>query len=342
MIIQIPNYIPIRLYLIMNNPKISIIIPVYKVEQYIEKCIKGILQQSFTNFEVILIDDGSPDDSIQIAKILVADNPRFIFLEKENGGQGSARNMGIDNARGEYLAFIDSDDYIEPLYLEQMYQKIIDEDADICTCDVNIVINSTVTKVIQNDVQKYLDLNDFLLCNNTVTSFPCDKLFKASMFIGMRFDSTIRTYEDSHFVFRLIYGKKITSVNVPLYNYVQREGSTTNSMNPTYIEDKTAVMDCYISFSKTTNLFEIYQDYILKCYLREYLYLTLVGIARHSTSYTDDIKKISSNINYNYFSWRKIIAFSRKDFKRGLGLLIFKVSPHAFRFFVQKRDIFKK
>ena len=87
------------------TPLVSIIIPVYKVEKYIEKCMQSLLDQTYDNFEALVVDDGSPDSSITLAKELVGNDSRFIFFEKENGGQGSARNLGLDHAKGEYIAF---------------------------------------------------------------------------------------------------------------------------------------------------------------------------------------------------------------------------------------------
>lgn len=192
----------------MNN-LISIIIPVYNVNKYIEKCIVSLLAQTHDNFEAILIDDGSPDNSIEIAKSIIKGDPRFIFLSKENGGQGSARNMGIDLAKGEYITFLDSDDYIEPTFLQDMHAQLISTNADICVCNINVVNdNGNIIKSINNNPEAYMKKNDFLLCSDTISSFMWDKLFKKETFLNMRFSPDIRTYEDSHFVFRLLYGKK--------------------------------------------------------------------------------------------------------------------------------------
>jgi len=318
--------------------KISVIVPVYNVEKYIGKCIQSLLDQTFKNFEVIIIDDGSPDQSIVIAKKIVGEDPRFIFLEKENGGQGSARNMGLDYARAEYIAFIDSDDYVEAEYLACMFDKITQENADICTCDINVVRSDKTIRIIRNDVNKYRTEDDFLLCLDTVTSFMWDKLFKASLFEGMRFDPKIRTYEDSHFVFRLIYDKHITSVHECLYNYVQRIGSTTNSINPTYIKDKTAVMNTFLEFSKSKyNLDEI-KDYLNYCYLYIYMYTTVVGITRHSDSYVRDIRKFIEGIDTSFYNLLNILRVMRTNVKVGVGLFVFKISPTLFKKIILLRD----
>src|SRR5690554_1320463 len=147
-----------------SNPKISIIIPVYGVEKYIAKCIESIKNQTFTNFEAILINDGTKDNSVAVAEQAIAGDDRFIILHKENGGQGSARNLGLDNARGDYIAFIDSDDWVEPRYLQAMHEKITEEDADVCTCDVLYVdINGKTVREFKNNPLGYYENNDYLM-----------------------------------------------------------------------------------------------------------------------------------------------------------------------------------
>src|SRR5690554_251784 len=210
-----------------NNPKISVIIPVYGVEEYIAKCIESIKNQTFTNFEAILINDGTKDNSVAVAEQAIAGDKRFIILHKENGGQGSARNLGLDNARGKFIAFIDSDDWVEPDYLKAMYEKIISENADVCTCDVSLLSSKgNLEKIFKSNPEKYFSRGDFLNAYFYVSNWMWDKLFKKEVFDGMRFDPEVRTFEDAHFVFRVIYNKKITSVSDNLYNYVQHVGST--------------------------------------------------------------------------------------------------------------------
>lgn len=326
----------------MINPTISIIIPVYKVEPYIESCIKSILNQSFNDFEVILIDDGSPDKSSAIAKKIVKNDSRFIFLKKKNGGQGSARNMGIDYARGKYLAFIDSDDYVEPLFLQSMYEKITYDNVDICTCNVNIIEYNNITKIIKNDIDSYYNKNDFLLCLDTITSFMCDKLFKKNVFDNNRFDENIRTYEDSHLVFRLLHNHTITGVQESLYNYIQREGSTTNSYNPTYLTDKLSVMNNYLSFAEKYYSEKNIEHYLLYCYLKFYVYIVAVGLARYSNSYNIDLNRFKKNIDKSKYTKKNIKKIFKNEPKIKVALAIFLKSPLLFKILVKFSDQWKK
>ncbi|WP_279626194.1 glycosyltransferase family 2 protein, partial [Psychrobacter piechaudii] len=220
------------------TPLVSIIIPVYKVEEYIEKCMQSLLDQSYENFEALVVDDGSPDNSITLAKELVGDDPRFIFLEKENGGQGSARNLGLDHARGDYIAFLDSDDYYEPDYLDAMIKQILKDKADICLCDIfSVSIDGHRLNLDKNDVKGFIENKDYLISRGYISNFMWDKLFDAKCFDGIRFDSSIRSFEDVHLLFKILFKRTLTHVNKPLYNYVQRPGSTMHSIPETYIQD---------------------------------------------------------------------------------------------------------
>ena len=116
-------------------PKISIIIPVYKAENYIHKCMDSLLKQTFTDYEIILIDDGSPDNSGKICDEYSKIDKRIRTIHKINGGVSSARQCGIDNATGEYTIHVDPDDWVKPTMLEELYQKAIEEDADMVICD---------------------------------------------------------------------------------------------------------------------------------------------------------------------------------------------------------------
>src|SRR5690554_3617363 len=221
---------------------VSVIIPVYKVEAYIEKCMQSLLDQTYTNFEALIVDDGSPDDSIKLAKALVGDDSRFIFFEKENGGQGTARNLALDNTKGDYIAFLDSDDYYESDYLDIMLKEIVRKDADICVCNVkNVTVNGSELSVRKNNVDLYYENRDYLMARGYISNYMWDKIFKYSCFEGFRFYPEVRTYEDVHLLFRVLYDKKITSVDSILYNYVQRPGSTVNSLPKTYIDDRYSI-----------------------------------------------------------------------------------------------------
>ena len=326
------------------NALVSVIIPVYNVEKYIEKCMQSLLDQTYTNFEALIVDDGSPDNSIAVAKSLVGDDTRFIFFEKENGGQSSARNLALDNARGDYIAFLDSDDYYENEYISVMMEKIVEEDCDICVCNLNYVdINYQHMTVFRSDLPAYLANKDYLMAYRNLTNFMWDKLFKAHCFENIRFDPSIKTYEDVHLVFKILYGKNITSVCNVLYNYVQRPNSTVNSMPETYVEDR---------YSIYTELKSFYKDYLsqedkfkkdLRYYfLYNFIHTGATKIVQYSENYNSDMSKLLSKDNDNEFTIKNIIFSKAPSVKSKLALLMLKTDPHAYKILMTSRLKLKK
>lgn len=324
----------------MKHPKISIIIPVFGVEKYIAKCIQSILAQTMAEFEAIIIDDGSLDKSTIIAEDIAGTDSRFIFLRKENGGQGSARNMGLDIAKGDYITFVDSDDYIEPDFLEALYDAMQDSDAEIGICDVRLVNESYEKITIHiNQLDKYINHKDWLNGYQHISNWLCDKIFKASVFNGMRFDENIRTFEDAHFTFRLIYNKNIIKIDKLLYNYLQRDGSTSNSLPASYIKDRIEVKNTQLKSAEEINLTD--QDYINFVYLRTFVFLTANKIARYSKEYDKDIQQLYNAIDMERFTVKKTLRVIKIYPQVGLSLLILKSSPKAFRFIVNALMAFR-
>ncbi len=115
---------------------VSIIVPVYNVEKYIEKCILSIINQTYTNLEIIIVNDGSLDHSENIIKEYISKDNRIKYIKRENGGLGAARNTGIENATGKYIAFVDSDDWIDPEMYSVLWQKAYECDADVVCCEI--------------------------------------------------------------------------------------------------------------------------------------------------------------------------------------------------------------
>ena len=317
------------------KPKISIIVPVYGVEKYIERCIKSIKNQTFNDFECLIINDGTKDNSITIAEKVINEDSRFVVLHKENGGQGSARNLGINNAKGDYIAFIDSDDWTEINYLELMYKKILEDDADICTCDVLYInINNDIEKKYMNNPNGYYENNDYLMANWYISNFMFDKLFKKDIFSEIRFDTSLKTNEDVFILFELLFDKKIVSVHEFLYNYLQRPASTSKTISETYIEDRIKIKNKQQNFAKKLGKFDSDTFYIKNVYLKHFLYNTLVALARYSKNYNEDIKKLIKEVDFNIFNFKNILSIINKDKKVCFSLMFFKISPNIFRIFV--------
>lgn len=211
-----------------KKEKISIIIPVYNVEKYLDECLRSIQNQTYQNFEALIVDDGSTDESASIARSYACADNRFVLYCKTNGGQGSARNYGLDRATGEYVAFCDGDDFLHPDYLEKLMDSLVQYDADISMCNVLRVWDDG-TKIVNKvgnhpkrlieDTSRYLAQAHFSLW---------DKLYKIRLFDGIRFPDKIK-YEDFATTPRVLArAKKIICIEDILYFYRWRAGSTTN------------------------------------------------------------------------------------------------------------------
>ncbi len=218
---------------ISNNPTISVVVPVYNVENYLRKCIDSILRQSFKDFELLLIDDGSTDGSADICKWARDTDERVSYYYKENGGLSDARNYGLKRIKGKYVSFIDSDDWVEENYLRYLYDAIRDGNSDISTCIFNIRHGDLAKPWKELPEEPVLlsgrDALLSLLCTETVDVSANGKLFLSSLFADVRFPKG-RRYEDVGTTWRLLDKAKLVSVGgAPLYNYCMRSGSITHS-----------------------------------------------------------------------------------------------------------------
>lgn len=214
---------------------ISIIIPVYNVEKYISKCIKSIIEQTYSNLEIIIVDDGSDDESGKICDEFAIMDERIRVFHTLNYGVSHARNIGIENANGRYIGFVDSDDFIEL----SMYQNLINsakrDKCKIVVCGYKIVSKGISRKSDINNVYKIIDNKEVLkeiFFGNKIQGFLWNKLFDSSLFKSTRLDEKMDMCEDLYIVCKLINKvKKVSYISNSLYNYVLREDSTTNSFS---------------------------------------------------------------------------------------------------------------
>lgn len=316
-----------------SDPRVSIIIPVYGVENYIEKCLESVLQQTFTSFECLIVDDGSVDGSIEIAKETVGDDQRFIFLEKENGGQGTARNLGLDYAKGAYIAFLDSDDYYDKSLLSMVVDEFAkDSSVDIVSFGVNKVDEEGVVLDALNKGDTILNTNDdVLLLNRTLTSYFWDKVFRRESIVDFRFSTSIRTYEDVDLLYRVLYRNKVRVIPCFLYNYTQRKGSTTYSFPRSFIEDKYAILVNAKKFLIDNDIYYENKNYYESYFLIEMYYKPLIVIARYSNSYSSDIARLKSKTGFEFLSFDKIFSLNRSLWGKAMvSLAVFKINKYFF------------
>ena len=212
------------------NSLISVIVPIYKVEKYLRKCIESILSQTYTNLEIILVDDGSPDKCGEICDEYEKKDSRIKVIHKKNGGLSDARNAGLDIMAGNYVAFVDSDDWIEPQMYEHLLAKLHYFHADIsiggvsCDLDDNGIINTE--KIVSYDSAPFSEGNVETMHRFFITSWAAwDKLYKADLFRDIRFPVG-EINEDEAIVLQLL--SKCTRVcytNEVFYHYIRRPSS---------------------------------------------------------------------------------------------------------------------
>lgn len=204
-------------------PKISIIVPVYNVEKYLQRCLDSIIAQTFTDWECICIDDGSPDNSGKILDEYAAKDNRFVIIHKENGGVSSARNAGLDIARGRYIGFVDSDDWIECNMYECLYNDILETGADVVICGFfGQKCKNKPTVYGVEEAQKLLFLP------NGFGGFSCLRLLVAERIQNVRYDTSIEYLEDTKFFYEVFNNcNKIYWNPNPLYHYEENYTSVT-------------------------------------------------------------------------------------------------------------------
>lgn len=177
----------------MNNELISVIIPVYKVEKYLDECIQSVINQTYKNLEIILVDDGSPDNCGKICDEYAKKDNRIKVIHKENGGLSSARNAGLDIARGEYISFIDSDDYVSKDFIKNMSIQMAN--ADLIICGMKNVYkedekcDEKENVVIKNETLTFIEANQKLIKpKNEIYVTACNKLYRRELFDNLRFE----------------------------------------------------------------------------------------------------------------------------------------------------------
>ncbi len=217
---------------------VSIIVPIYKVEAYLKRCVDSILEQTHKNLEIILVDDGSPDGCGKICDEYAKLDSRIKVVHKKNGGLSSARNAGIDVATGTYVSFIDSDDWIEKDFIEKLRALIIENEADMSACTF-CRTNGDIAKRQQFTQKAEIITEDKYVCAFLETSYAgyaCNKMFKCEIFEknNIRFDESIFNGEDFPFVLEYLqYAGKIAFIKQDLYYYYFRETGIMQSIRLT-------------------------------------------------------------------------------------------------------------
>ena len=293
--------------------KVSIIVPFYNVENYIEKCLQSLVNQTLEDVEILLVNDGSQDNSETIAKQFVEKYPnKIIYLEKENGGLSDARNYAIPYAKGEYIAFLDSDDYVETNMYEEMYNKAKKEDLDYVECDF---LWEYPDKTLESKGKQYNNKKEMFIHTRVVA---WNKLIKREIVQNnhLEFPKGYR-YEDVEFFYKLLpfihhYG----IVQKPLIHYVQRENSISNVQN-TRTKEIIDVLGHVIEYYKENNLFEEYQKEIEYTYARYILCSSMLRMVmiEDKKERREIINMAWKSLNTQFVNWKKNTYLKNKGLK---------------------------
>ena len=221
----------------MMGEKISVIVPVYNVENYLERCVESILHQTYTNFELILINDGSTDSSGQICYHLANQYENIKVYHIENAGVSNARNVGIQLATGAWITFVDSDDFVTNDYLATLASAVEGENVGFVIAPLHHIKNGIVTDLPLYSGRKELwsteETMKELLMTTRTSFFPVAKLFKRDLLTDEKFNTDYHLAEDALFLTELLLKTRCSSVFIdkPIYYYDHREGSATTSVN---------------------------------------------------------------------------------------------------------------
>ena len=265
----------------MNNKLVSIIIPVYNVELLIKDCLESVLNQTYKNIEIILIDDGSKDKSGLICDEYAKKDDRIIVIHKNNEGVSVARNIGIDKSKGDYICFIDSDDYISKYMVEHMLKKIEEEDSDIVVCNFVEEKNNKIIKKYYVDKDMIDTKKNFMRYIAFKCTWQCmiwNKMYKKTAIGDIRFKAGTKIAEDYLFLMEVLDRnvKKISYIDEVLYYYVRWDLSTLYTIN---IYDKYESIGAYIKISNILKQNGI-EEYVLlqnKIICQYIIYSSILG-----------------------------------------------------------------
>lgn len=312
------------------NEKISIIVPVYNVESYLEKCVKSILNQTYSNFEVLLINDGSTDNSPNICENLKELDSRIKIFHKKNEGVSATRNFGIENSTGKFITFIDSDDFINKDMLEVLYNNLKNNDADISigkvvdTFDENYIFKENNEEISnwdnKNAMKKILEAKE-------TSFFPVAKLFKKSLFEKIKFNKEYKLAEDALLITEILLSEKLNIVycNKEVYAYLHHKNSATTTVVKEYVFDTITVHSKI--FDMVYNEYPELKDELIE--RRYWSYFTVFDkiITTKNDNFLEEKNNLKRIFKRNFFTILKIKGFTKF---RKISLCILMISEKLY------------
>ena len=314
----------------MNQSLVSIVVPIYNVEKYLPQCIDSIINQTYQNIEIILVDDGSPDNCGKICDDYANKDERIKVIHKENGGLSDARNYGIDVAIGKYIVFVDSDDYIDNKYIEILYNAIKTNNTRVSQCNILKVNDKgeALTKVgyLDNQIKNgKCMIKDLYKGHTTENIVTCNKMYEIELFENLRYPFG-KIHEDEYTTYKILYNTdKIAVINEYLYNYRQNQNSITGRKFNIKRLDKLEAYDERMKFFEQKGEKELY-ELTAKTYLgeiRECYVKTRKHIAHSKELQKELIRKYREN-------YKKAIKFENISHIAKIKGFVFHISPKLY------------
>ncbi len=292
--------------------KVSVIIPVYQVEMYLERAVDSVLAQTLPEIEMILVDDGSEDASPQICDRYAEEYPdRVKVIHKDNQGLGLARNSGLELARGEYVAFLDSDDTVEPEMYEELYAKAVEGQYDIVMCDVQIqYVEENRNSVVSTYSGKEIDLPDYIANGNNIT-YSVNKLFRRSIWENVRYERML--FEDIALIPALVtHYPNIGYIPKPFYNYFRRPNTLSTSQTGNMVD----ILRAFRLFLDTSN--RAYREEVVYCTAKQLYWNMTQSRVLFQADFIGLLKEYEADFRLNSYiardkRIRKILDFLQKD-----------------------------
>ena len=317
--------------------KLSIIVPIYNVEAYIIECLTSIKNQTYSDYEVILINDGSKDNSKKLIEEFILDEKQFKLINKENGGLSDARNFGLNYAQGEYITFLDSDDYIDMFCYEKMMNTMILNDFDIVCANIIFKFNDESNNFILNGIidKQMIDIQKKALLSPL---FAWNKIYKKSYFSEVNLFYPLGLwYEDLPVTLPLFANtSKIGHVDANLYYYRQRSNSIMASNNQK-MTDIFKIFDILIKYFKDNNLYEKFSlelEYLATEHIMLYGQFRFIKNDNYIKLYQDSINYMNNNFqNYKKNLYIKDLGFKNKLFIHTLNYCTIRL----YRFILTRR-----
>lgn len=316
-----------------NNILVSVIVPVYNVEKYLVRCVDSILKQSYNNLQIILVDDGSNDKSALICDEYTKKDTRILVIHKNNGGLSEARNVGIDNAKGDYICFIDSDDFVRETYVKDLLSIILEYNADIAVCLFekgnsdrfkDIIDENQPNIIVLNNIEALNKLYDEVL--NVSMIVVWNKLYSKNLFNKIRFPIG-KIHEDEFTMPKLLFeADKIVIINKKDYYYFQSPNSIMRS------EFKINRLDALEAFEERINLFNKKGlNELANKALSAYIYILIRYICIIDNLNDKKYQKAKNTLIKKLKDTRKFIFNTKKvSIKQKIQILIFSISPKVF------------